>query len=81
MPAHGADVDATDSRGGTTLHRAAYFGRKDVVALLLGHGAGVNTQNMAGLTRSWPSKPRFTYSPGLAPTTRLNALLNAASDS
>lgn len=29
----------------------------------------------------WPSKPRLRYSPGLAPTTRLNALLNAASDS
>ena len=27
------------------------------------------------------SKPRLRYSPGLAPTTRLNALLNAASDS
>ena len=32
-------------------------------------------------TRPWPSKPRLRYSPGLAPTTRLNALLNAASDS
>jgi hypothetical protein len=29
----------------------------------------------------WLSKPRLRYSPGLAPTTRLNALLNAASDS
>jgi hypothetical protein len=29
----------------------------------------------------WPSKSRLRYSPGLAPTTRLNALLNAASDS
>jgi hypothetical protein len=29
----------------------------------------------------WHSKPRLRYSPGLAPTTRLNALLNAASDS
>src|SRR6266702_1468556 len=29
----------------------------------------------------WPSKPRLRYPPGLAPTTRLNALLNAASDS
>jgi hypothetical protein len=28
-----------------------------------------------------PSTPRLWYSPGLAPTTRLNALLNAASDS
>lgn len=27
------------------------------------------------------SDPRLRYSPGLAPTTRLNALLNAASDS
>src|SRR5580698_6776213 len=27
------------------------------------------------------SEPRLRYSPGLAPTTRLNALLNAASDS
>src|SRR5450755_4495355 len=29
----------------------------------------------------WPSRPRLRYSPGLAPTTRLKALLNAASDS
>ena len=29
----------------------------------------------------WFPKPRLRYSPGLAPTTRLNALLNAASDS
>lgn len=29
----------------------------------------------------WSSRPRLRYSPGLAPTTRLNALLNAASDS
>jgi hypothetical protein len=29
----------------------------------------------------WPSKLRLRYSPGFAPTTRLNALLNAASDS
>jgi hypothetical protein len=29
----------------------------------------------------WPLRPRLRYSPGLAPTTRLNALLNAASDS
>ena len=29
----------------------------------------------------WPSKPRLRNSPGLAPTTRLNALLNAESDS
>jgi hypothetical protein len=29
----------------------------------------------------WSSNPRLRYSPGLAPTTRLNALLNAASDS
>src|SRR6266702_1468471 len=29
----------------------------------------------------WPSKPRLRYPPGLAPTTRLKALLHAASDS
>jgi len=29
----------------------------------------------------WPSKPRLRYSPGLIPTTRLNALLKAAPDS
>src|SRR5260370_8301212 len=29
----------------------------------------------------WPSKPRLRYSPELPPTTLLNALLNAASDS
>jgi hypothetical protein len=29
----------------------------------------------------WPLRPRLRYSPGLAPTTRLNALLNAAPDS
>jgi hypothetical protein len=31
--------------------------------------------------RLWSSSPRLRYSPGLAPTTRLKALLNAASDS
>ena len=29
----------------------------------------------------WPSKPPLRYSPGLIPTTRLNALLKAAPDS
>ena len=50
MLAHGADVNATDSRGDTALHRAAYYGRKDMVALLLEYGARVNAQNEAGLT-------------------------------
>jgi hypothetical protein len=31
--------------------------------------------------RFWVLQPRLRYSPGLALTTRLNALLNAASDS
>src|ERR1700683_4147045 len=38
-------------------------------------------KSSAILALPWPSKPRLRYSPGLAPTTRLNALLNAASDS
>src|SRR6185437_7429703 len=35
----------------------------------------------SGFEPAWLSKPRLRYSPGLTPTTRLNALLNAASDS
>lgn len=40
---------------------------------------GPTNQFLARYARS--SKPRLRYSPGVAPTTRLNALLNAASDS
>lgn len=38
-------------------------------------------ESAAILALPWSSKPRLRYLPGLAPTTRLNALLNAASDS
>jgi hypothetical protein len=42
---------------------------------------GINEAMRVYRDGSWSSKPRLRYSPGLAPTTRLNALLNAASDS
>jgi ankyrin repeat protein len=36
---HGADPNAADARGFTSLHRAAEMGQPDVVRLLLDHGA------------------------------------------
>lgn len=37
----GADIDHKDNFGRTALHKAAYFGHKDVVVCLLQHGAAI----------------------------------------
>jgi hypothetical protein len=46
----GADVNARDRAAGTPLHRAAAFGRADVVAYLVAHGAIANAADVYGRT-------------------------------
>jgi len=41
----GADVNAQDLSGSAPLHRAAFFGRTDLVILLIENGAKVNIRN------------------------------------
>lgn len=48
--AKGADVNAKDELGRTTLHMAVRRGSKDIVQLLLANGANVNTKSTAGFT-------------------------------
>ncbi|KAF0690819.1 Aste57867_17835 [Aphanomyces stellatus] len=43
--AHGANVHVGDPSGNTALHKAAYLGHADCVALLLQYGAVVTSQN------------------------------------
>lgn len=43
-------VDAVDSDGQTPLHYAAFNGRADAVAMLLGHGAQPAVANIMGVT-------------------------------
>jgi hypothetical protein len=66
-------------------HLADPFQRKNTLPWHLGPAAEVRTLRFKNLPpcRHDPGLqiPRLRYSPGLAPTTRLNALLNAASDS
>ena len=47
----GHDVNQRDERYGfTPLHHAVFFGHRDVVEFLIGHGADVNVKNNAGST-------------------------------
>ena len=51
--ADGADVNAEDPFKGlrrTPLHRAAYYGHKEIVVLLIAKGADVNVKNDVGYT-------------------------------
>ena len=48
--AHGADVDAQDSRGRTALMEACAHGRLVATRLLLEHGASVELQDAEGST-------------------------------
>ena len=50
LVAHGADVDAKNSRDETPLHAAAAKGHKEIVELLIAKGAEVNAENMRGKT-------------------------------
>jgi len=42
--AAGTDVNVKDKVGGTPLHRAAYWGHKEIVELLIDNGADVNAE-------------------------------------
>ena len=48
--AKGAFINATDDKGGTPLHWAAYYGRKDIAKLLLMQGADMYQKDKYGLT-------------------------------
>jgi ankyrin repeat protein len=47
---HGADVNARDTRGLTSLHEASHYGALEVVRLLLEHGADVEGEDSDGET-------------------------------
>jgi len=46
----GADVNAKDNRGMTPLHKAAYYGQRQVAKVLIAKGANVNGTDTAGQT-------------------------------
>jgi ankyrin repeat protein len=48
--AAGADVNAKDKGGGTSLHFSAYGGHKEIAELLIAKGADVNATNDDGYT-------------------------------
>jgi ankyrin repeat protein len=47
---HGADLNAKNESGWTPLHKAAFWGRVDIVATLLEHGADPDVQDKFGRT-------------------------------
>ena len=58
--AKGADVNAKNDDGGTPLHIAADWGRKEIVELLIAKGADVNMKDRKGRTpldlANWETK-------------------------
>ena len=46
----GADVNAKDNKGMTPLHKAAYYGQRQVAKVLIAKGANVNGTDTAGQT-------------------------------
>jgi ankyrin repeat protein len=48
--AQGADINTRDNRGGTPLHWAVYYNRKEIAKLLLMQGADINIKDKNGLT-------------------------------
>jgi ankyrin repeat protein len=46
----GADANAKDNRGMTPLHKAAYYGRRQIAEVLIAKGANVNETDTAGQT-------------------------------
>ncbi len=48
--AKGANINTTDDKGGTPLHWAAYYGRKEIAKLLLMQGANLYQKDKYGLT-------------------------------
>ncbi|MFC1794542.1 ankyrin repeat domain-containing protein [Planctomycetota bacterium] len=60
----GVDVNAKDSFGMTPLHTAVQAGRKDVVKVLVAHGANINEKsNRSGC---YPRSQRRQASPGVS---------------
>jgi ankyrin repeat protein len=62
--AAGTHVDTINSFENTALHRAAEFGRKEVVELLIAKGANVNARGFLGITpldRAIGYKPTETH--------------------
>lgn len=47
---NGAEINAIDSRGETTLHKAAGYGKYEIVRLLLDRGASINARDNCGRT-------------------------------
>jgi ankyrin repeat protein len=48
--AAGGEINATDNRGQTPLHGAAFWGWNDVVKFLAGHHADLNAKDLKGMT-------------------------------
>jgi ankyrin repeat protein len=48
--AAGGEINATDSRGQTPLHGAAFWGWNDVVQFLVDHHANLNAKDLKGMT-------------------------------
>lgn len=48
--AAGGEINATDARGQTPLHGAAFWGWNDVVQFLVDHGANLNAKDLKGMT-------------------------------
>jgi len=48
--AAGGEVNATEARGQTPLHGAAFWGWNDVVQFLVDHGANLNAKDLKGMT-------------------------------
>ncbi|MGA2213643.1 MAG: ankyrin repeat domain-containing protein, partial [Bryobacteraceae bacterium] len=48
--AAGGEINATDSRGQTPLHGAAFWGWNDVVQFLVDRGANRNAKDLKGMT-------------------------------